>query len=160
MLWIYFIAAALLSYIIGACIVWIRSSRSRLWVIIPWINFYTRTQIAWRSLSLSIVTSILNISLLIVLYCAWWDIVWWFEWSVNNIVHDAVQWLSLLFASHKLIVILWLLLQIWVNRGVAHRRWRWLLTGIELTLIPWIFRLLLWLLWHYSDSTEELVYDE
>lgn len=160
MLWVCIIIVALLSYVIGACIVWIRSDRSRLWVMIPWINFYIRTQIAWRSSSLSLVTSSLNIWLVLVLCYSWYDTVWWVEWSTILHISNYIQWLLLLLMSHTFIVVIRLLLQIWVNWGVAHRRWRWLLTGIELTLFPWIFWLMLWLLWHYHNSIEEWVYDE
>jgi len=140
------IGICILIMVIGMIIVRVRSDRSRISALIPGINYYTRTQIAWWSTGLSITTSWLNIVLLAVIVVAWYGLVGRDDdYSIRYNSISYLQSLPKLLSQNTLPIIIRLILQLWVNWWVAHHRGRWLLTWLELTFLWPIFWLLLWL---------------
>lgn len=145
--------ALILVMIIGMMIVWVRSDRSRITVLLPGLNFYNRSQIAWRSRSLGIMVSWLSLVLLILIGFSRYALAGYS--NDNTIIYHIISYLQV---APKLIISNWgviiprLILQVWVNRGVAHRRGRWLLTGIELTFLWPIFWPLLWCSSHDTND--------
>lgn len=137
--------------IMGMCIVRVRSDRSRLSVLIPGLNYYTRTQIAWRSMGVSISTTLINLILLTVIIVT--------RYRLAGRAHDHTIWYNILTYLEYLpeliygylwAIIPYILLQIWVNRWVAHRRGRGLWTWLELTFFAPIFWMVLW----FTNKTE------
>lgn len=144
--------------LVGMMIVWIRHDQSWLSTLIPGINYYVRTKIAGRSTGLSLITTCINLWLMISLcYQRYLTTNLWINSSALDIIRQYLITLPSVLQNNIIIVLWILLLQIRVNRWVAHRQGRWLLSGIELTLFAPVFWLILALTTKKtSDESEEM----
>lgn len=144
--------------LVGMMIVWIRYDQSWLSTLIPGVNCYARTKIAGRSTGLSLITSCINLWLIIALgYQRYVAASAWIDHSTLYTIRHYLIALPSVLQENITLVIGITILQIRVNRWVAHRQGRWLVSGIELTIFAPIFWIILALTHKKtSDESEEV----
>lgn len=134
------ILLALTAMYVGLITVAIRSNCSWFAMILPITSYYSRAVIAWWGIKLRIITSILNLIIIIIIWFHYYTIFWLL---ITNDQHTIVaSFLAILVGNISNIlpyVVIRALLQVWVNRWVAYQRGRSLWTGIELTFLWFIF---------------------